>query len=99
MNNINSVKKEIDSIINFLVQSGMSVYQQYPIIKSCTGAVKKLEWSNITNLSICLKNMDYSTIYSEIDKNKDYTIKLIDGNIVQMMYTFKNDILNTISET
>ena len=93
MNNINSVKKEIDSTINFLVQSGMSAYQQYPIIKSCTGAVKKLEWSNITNLSICLKNMDYSTIYSEIDKNKDYTIKLIDGNIVQMMYTFKNDIL------
>lgn len=55
MNNINSVKKEIDSIINFLVQSGMSVYQQYPIIKSCTGAVKKLEWSNITNLSIMPK--------------------------------------------
>ena len=93
MNNINHVKKEIESIISILVQSGMSVYQQYPIIKQCDNLMQKLEWKNITNLSICLKNLEYNEIYSEINKNKDYTIKLIDGNIIQMMYAFKNNKL------
>lgn len=93
MDNINNVKKEIDSIIHVLVNNGMSVYQQYPIIKSYNGGIKKLEWNELTNLSISLKNMDYNVIYSEIDRNKDYTLKLIDGNIIQMLYTFKNDKL------
>lgn len=93
MNNINHVKKEIESIISILVQSGMSVYQQYPIIKQCDNSMQKLEWKNITNLSVCLKNLEYNEIYSEINKNKDYTIKLIDGNIIQMMYVFKNNKL------
>lgn len=93
MNNINNIKKEIDSIINLLVQSGMSVHQQYPIIKIYNDGIKKVEWKNITNLSVSLKNIDYSDIYSEIDKNKDYTIKLIDGNIIQLLYTFKNNRL------
>lgn len=92
MNNIKSVKEEIEAIIRTLVESNMSVFQNYPIIKN-KGRQKCLEWSSITNLSISLKNMDYNVIYSEIDKNNDYTIKLIDGNIIQMLYTFENNEL------
>ena len=93
MNNIVNVKKEITDIINLLVLNGMSVFQQYPVIKSYKNNIKKLEWETITNLSICLKNLEYDLIYSEIDKNKDYSIKLVDGNIIQMLYTFQNDKL------
>ena len=92
MNNIRSVKKEIDAIIRILIESSMSTYQNYPIIKN-SGSQQRLEWSSITNLSISLKNLDYDVIYSEIDKNNDYTIKLIDGNIIQMLYTFENNEL------
>ena len=66
MNNIKSVKEEIEAIIRTLVESNMSVFQNYPIIKN-KGRQKCLEWSSITNLSISLKNMDYNVIYSEID--------------------------------
>lgn len=92
MNNIRSVKKEIDAIIRILIESSMSTFQNYPIIKK-NGSQQKLEWSPITNLSISLKNLDYDVIYSEIDKNNDYTIKLIDGNIIQMLYAFENNEL------
>ena len=55
MNNIKSVKEEIEAIIRTLVESNMSVFQNYPIIKN-KGRQKCLEWSSITNLSISLKN-------------------------------------------
>ena len=70
----------------------MSVYQNYPVIKKI-GSQQRLEWSLIKNLSVSLKNLDYDIIYSEIEKNTDYTIKLIDGNIIQMLYTFENNEL------
>lgn len=89
MNNILSVKKEIDNIIRTLVLSSMSINQNYPVIKG-SGTKQRIEWGEITNLSVALKNLDYDTIYSEIDKNCDYTIKFIDGNIIQMMYSFEN---------
>ncbi len=92
MNNIISVKKEIDAIIRILIESSMSTYQNYPVIKN-NGSQQRLEWGSIKNLSISLKNLDYYVIYSEIDKNNDYTIKLIDGNIIQMLYTFENNEL------
>ena len=90
MNDINNVKKEIENILECLIKSGMSVQQQYPIIKEYGDDIKRLEWNNITNLSVCLKNIDYSSIYNEINKNRDYTFKLVDGNIIQLLYTFKN---------
>lgn len=93
MNNINNVKKEMNIIISHLVGDGISTYQQYPVIKEHPNCVKKLEWNSIINLSISLRNLEYESIYSEIDKNKDYNIKLIDGNIIQMLYTFKDNQL------
>lgn len=88
MNNIESVKNEIETIIRILIESGMSTYQNFPVIKN-EGKKQKLEWGSVKNLSIALKNLDYNDIYSEIDRNSDYTIKLIDGNIIQMLYTFE----------
>lgn len=91
MNNIADVKREIEDIIRFLVEYGLSSFQQYPVIREHSNCIKTLEWSLVSNLSISLKNLEYQMIYTEIDKNKDYTLKLIDGNIIQMMYAFKNN--------
>lgn len=93
MNSIMNVKKDIEGIIGLLVQEGLSVYQNYPVIKQMSEGFQTVEWSNIINLSVTLKNISYEDVYNEIDKNKDYTIKLIDGNIVQMQYTYHNNHL------
>lgn len=90
MNDILNVKQEIENIINFLVLNGLSSIQNYPVIKKYPENTKKIQWANISNLSICLRNIEYNLIYSEMSKNHDYTVKLIDGNIIQMLYTFKN---------
>ena len=93
MNNILHVKKEIEEIIRFLILNSMVAFQQFPIIKEYPENIKKIEWNTVSNLAICLKNVDYDLIYSEINKNRDYTFKFIDGNIIQLLYTFENNEL------
>ena len=45
-------------------------------------------WEKYQNISLYLRNMDYSTIYDEIEKNHNYNVKLPDGGIIQLMYRF-----------
>ncbi|WP_283677647.1 DUF2290 domain-containing protein [Clostridium perfringens] len=93
MNNYKSVLREIKEITNVLVEKGISANQNYPINKNHNDKSVCVEWSNISNLSIALKNREYREIYNELDKNRDYNIKLLDGALIHFMYKFKGDEL------
>jgi len=41
-------------------------------------------------LSIALKNIPYKDIYDKYAEDGNYNIKMIDGGLIQMMYTFDN---------
>lgn len=41
------------------------------------------------DLSIVLRNVDYKEMYEELDRNKNYNIKMIDGALIQLMYTYE----------
>ena len=43
-----------------------------------------------------MKNIDYGDIYNILEKDNNYTLKLIDGSLVQMMYKFdrNNEIIS-----
>lgn len=94
MNDIKLVKKEINSIIQHLIKIGISVEQNYPIIRGYNGE-ERLEWSSVQNLSISMKNLEYDAIYDELNKNKDFSLKLIDGCLIQFLYTFKGKKLTS----
>lgn len=95
MNNSKNVLREIKEITNLLVENGFSVYQNYPIEKISVDGVISVEWKHVNNLSISLKNISYKDIYGELDKNRDYSIKLLDGALMHMMYKFKgNEIIS-----
>lgn len=40
------------------------------------------------DLSIALKNISYSDIYKILDEAKNYNIRMIDGALIQLMYSF-----------
>lgn len=86
------VMKGIMEITSDLIGLGLSVDQNFPSEKIERG-VTIISWGDQINLSIVLKNISYNQIYNELLKNSNYNIKLIDGAIIQMMYTFANDIL------
>ena len=95
MNSSKGVLKEIIQLTHLLVGSGLSANQNYPLEKTDTKGIVSVEWKNVENLSISLRNIEYKEIYNELDKNRDYSIKLLDGALVHMMYKFKdNEIIS-----
>jgi hypothetical protein len=45
------------------------------------------------DLSIVLKNIDYPLVYEELDKGENYNIKMVDGALIQLLYTYENSTL------
>lgn len=93
MNNILKTKKDIDDITMLLVEKGLCDNQNPAIIINTGKESAKIEWSGHKDLSICLKNLEYKDIYNEINRSKEYSLKLADGNIIQFLYTFENDTI------
>ncbi|WP_413362263.1 DUF2290 domain-containing protein [Lysinibacillus sp. 3P01SB] len=87
-------KKEIDEIIIQLIGAGLSINQNFTSIRN-VGKNKIVSWGEAKDLSIVLKNIDYEDIYNTLEQDENYTIKLIDGSLIQMMYKF--DSRNNIS--
>lgn len=89
--NILNEIKEIESLFfSYNVSSNTNIISTKSIAQNNSLA---LEWSKKTNISIALKNIPYQDIYDELDKNSDYNFKLIDGSLIQLLYTFKDNKL------
>ena len=77
------VFQEIKKITQELIRCGLAEEYNFPVIRQ-TDVV----WEKSQDISLYLKNMDYATIYKEMEKNHNYNIKLPDGGILQLMYRF-----------
>jgi len=84
----NTIKQQINTITSNLIRVGLSVEQNFPSVKDNSVYI-----SGNKDLSIALKNISYQEIYHELDKEKNYNIKMIDGALIQFMYTFDGDRL------
>jgi len=83
-----TIKKQINNITSKLIEVGLSVEQNFP---SVTG--EAIYISGNKDLSIALKNISYIKIYEILEKDKNYNIKMIDGALIQLMYTFNGEEL------
>lgn len=89
----NVVFTQIQQATSQLIELGLCNEQNYPNIKTVSGGSKEIAYSNITDLSISLRNIAYGDIYLELEKAKNYNVKMVDGALIQMMYRFDgNDI-------
>jgi len=79
---------QISDITSNLVGANLSTQQNYPSEKNGVIYV-----SDKVNLSLALKDIPYDEIYKLLDEEKNYNIKMIDGALLQFMYTFDGDNL------
>lgn len=81
--NKGDVIKQIRHITSNLIAVNLSEEQNFP--SEMDGAVYI---SGNHDLSIALKNLPYAEIYSILEKGKNYNIRMIDGALIQLMYSF-----------
>lgn len=85
------VTKELNTVISDLISLGLCVDQNFPA--TCTNSDGNIEinWSDAKNLSIVLKNISYLDIYEELNKDRNYSAKFIDGALLQMQYVVSGE--------
>ena len=89
----NIVLQEIHFLTEKLISINLSVSQNYPSSTATSNHGVEITFSGASNLSVALKNIEYHEIYRQLDRSNNYNLKLIDGALIQLSYTFSNDKL------
>lgn len=82
------IRKQIELLTSDLIEVSLSKHQNYPTIKEKSSNVIEVGISNSIALSGMLKNRSYFEIFDELDQSRLYNIKMIDGALIQLMYRF-----------
>lgn len=75
--------KEIVSITTKLIETGLTIDEKYPVISN-----HEITWTDQSDISVALKNVPYIEKYDELNKERNYNFKMLDGALVQIMYVF-----------
>ena len=83
------IYKQIENVTSQMVAVSLCDRQQFPTMRDI-GGKWEISVKEASALSIALKNLPYQVIYTELDRTGTYNLKMIDGALIQMMYTFDN---------
>jgi hypothetical protein len=93
MNSHQEILKEINTITENLIEISLCDQQNFPSSTPIGRDSYEIAYSGMQDLSIALKNIDYKDIYHELDKGKNYNFKMIDGALIQLLYTYEKSEL------
>lgn len=81
-----STRQQLDEVYERSIRANFSVSQNPPSITSGT----QPEIGSLRSTAIAMKNIDYDSMYSELESNNQYHLKLIDGSLLIFQYTFNS---------
>ena len=82
-----NVQRQLDQVYQRAIETGISVKQNFPSIhKEGSFRIGDLKAS-----TIALKDISYSDIYTELERNDQYHLKLSDGALLLFQYTFNQE--------
>ena len=85
----NKILKQINSLTEDLIRVGLSNDQNFPRLIKDKKGIEKVSIGNL-GTTLFLKDVSYKDIYDEMSRKKAYNIKMIDGALLLMEYTFKD---------
>ena len=75
--------RDVRKVTQELIRCGLAEEYNFPVMRN-----EDVVWENYKDISLYLKNLEYTSIYNEIERQRNYNMKLPDGGILQMMYRF-----------
>lgn len=86
------IKTSLDRLIGKLIDAGLCNDQNFTMIRS-SGRRHEVTFGGAEYVAIALKDIDYPDLYRELDAARSFTMKLLDGALLQLMYSFAGDRL------
>ena len=81
---------DINTIIRMAIEAGLSDEQRYPAIKKVGRRDYDIYIQDAPDLAVSLKDKSYDLIYNDVSKSGAFNLRMIDGALVQMLYTFRS---------
>ena len=91
----NQIKQQINDIIAYLLEVGISDDQRYAFQRPLDGGMIDVTFEGAHHVSAALKGRAYDEIYSQLVQVRAYNVKMPDGALIQMMYRFSNSTLHS----
>ncbi|MFZ5808047.1 MAG: DUF2290 domain-containing protein [Chloroflexota bacterium] len=91
---VSTVKKELEQILSAVVNDGIAIDQNFPFVRQLSNNDWQVSFEGGENISSVMNYETYEQLYKELSQSRIYTAKLVDGGILQLMYSFRsNDLI------
>ena len=94
MPNSNHTVTQINALIGNMIEAGLAD-RQHGAFRRGSDASMEVTFHGATSVSIALKDRYYTDIYQHLTEAGAYNARMLDGALVQMMYVFSNEILQS----
>lgn len=88
-----ATKDDVEDIVSCLIQIGIADDQNFPVLRQSSAEAWEVSFDGAEHVSIAMGDIDYSDIHLELSEKRSFSVKLIDGGLLQMMYRFEGERL------
>lgn len=82
------VSDEINAAVGFLVEVSLSMDQNFAIMRQLGEGYTDVTFQGAQHLSAVLGTRRYSEDYDHLTRERAYTVKMLDGGLLHLMYRF-----------
>ncbi|MCL4553038.1 MAG: DUF2290 domain-containing protein, partial [Candidatus Marsarchaeota archaeon] len=89
------ILEQLERLTSDLVGHSLCNHQHFPTLQNLRDGSVEVGIGGDVSMGVTLKNVSYKDIYSELDRSQAYNMKMLDGALIQMLYRFRNDRIET----
>ncbi len=85
------IRQQMEMLTADLVGLSLCDRQNFPSLRDLGHGCYEVGIGERGNVSYALKNVPYHDIYVELDRTQTYNLRMLDGALIQMMYRFRDN--------
>jgi hypothetical protein len=89
----NAIKRQIDDLVTYLVEVGLASDQNFAFIRNDRDNIVEVTFPRAEHASYAMKDRSYPDIYEYLLRERAFVAKMPDGALIQMRYSFRNNLL------
>lgn len=86
-------KDDLTRLLSYLIERGVVDDQNFPVLRRLSEESWEVSFDGADHVSIAMGEIDYQDLHRELGEKRSYSVKLIDGGLLQLLYLFKNGAL------
>lgn len=86
-------RDDLSRLLSSLIERGVADDQNFPVLRRLSDETWEVSFDGAEHVSIAMGDIDYQDLHRELGEKRSYSVKLIDGGLLQLLYLFKNGSL------